>query len=368
MSTTITHKCGHTTEREKDYSDAFAAMLAMRPCNDCFRVEYAAAVARYAAEAGALPALRNGTEKQVAWATKLRGEWLEKHPGYRRLARFATDVRVWIDGRDDALDHRKNLGIAAAKADAFGDLAATVAREAREAFWRTSARADDALQEAVHRALGMQYVAAARLYALIGAERDAIITEIMTPLDDSKSDAKATSAQRALLVEAIEEMGAHSDKILEREHRAEAERIESKRRAAEEAARAAAASEAHQRAIAEDRARRLAPFNAVFASAPRMEDDGDGYWTKRRGQMVRQHSLEQLESTPRAVEAVRVLCAVTTRDALKALERVHSDRRLALVLDAAELAGVVGPNAARALHVAAGLPKPVISRKKAAVA
>ena len=76
----VTHSCGHSETvnlfGKTDERARRLAWLASVPCMSCKRASEQAAAETSAADAG-LPAL-TGSEKQIAWATRVRAELLDK--------------------------------------------------------------------------------------------------------------------------------------------------------------------------------------------------------------------------------------------------------------------------------------------------
>lgn len=104
----IAHSCGHI-ERHLvgDYltgADRKARQLARQRCRPCFAAEKEAqaSIDREALQGVDLPAL-TGSEKQVAWAEKIRVERLvlvgRDHPGAVAAIVEIVEAKWWIDNR-----------------------------------------------------------------------------------------------------------------------------------------------------------------------------------------------------------------------------------------------------------------------------
>lgn len=109
--TTITHLCGHAQshllEGLANQMERKATWLAKRICPDCFRAEKRAEADKGTAAATAgldLPALA-GSDRQIAWAEKLRVERIAaaRTNGDDIAPLLAiTDAKQWIDGRAES--------------------------------------------------------------------------------------------------------------------------------------------------------------------------------------------------------------------------------------------------------------------------
>lgn len=115
---TIDYKCGHneyapgTNWRLKDQESA-QKMHGHKVCPQCYKADIeakrAAEAARAAELAQELPALE-GSEKQIAWAIKIRQEFIdmaEKYgkaeAGVKAVLAKKTKASAWIDDRDDII-------------------------------------------------------------------------------------------------------------------------------------------------------------------------------------------------------------------------------------------------------------------------
>ncbi len=103
---TITFHCGHEESRiiggKLREQESKVAWLATQDCWHCQRAAENAATATASAERG-WPALE-GSEKQVAWATTIRAEMLERLllPALRGDLLRQTEARWWIDHRAES--------------------------------------------------------------------------------------------------------------------------------------------------------------------------------------------------------------------------------------------------------------------------
>lgn len=110
----ITCSCGHTETVEvygtniHGERDRKLAKLASKPCTECRKAAEMAEVESFERESGLSPEMA-GSEKQVAWARKIRRERFQQaredgaDDGFlRAFAEFANskDAAFWIDGRD----------------------------------------------------------------------------------------------------------------------------------------------------------------------------------------------------------------------------------------------------------------------------
>lgn len=362
MSTTIEHACGHTIKHAETYSDWFTERLEERPCVDCFRAQYKAEVEAARAASVGLPVLK-GTEKQVAWATKIRAEIIANFPAVRELARrYAGESRFWIDMREMPEVCQNKLVLAALKAEDELTLvrASAVALRARLLAPPRQTRLRDAEQPVAAAVLSLtdHPPYAWRVIVMIGANPQLFVELATADGDDAPAGALAT--QRGDILRQIDEECVKCDRHLASERArlaAEAERAAEQKRI--EAERAAA-----WRAHEAELERRRAPVLNALPTFP--WEGSDGYWAKRLRDHVLAMGWPEIDAYPRAVEAMRVLAALPDRTALKAIERLHPTRVFDTVLDAQQLAALVGASEARAMHVAAGLPKPVIRKAKVA--
>jgi hypothetical protein len=368
MSTTITHQCGHTVEHEQSFSDFFAERLAWKPCGDCFRAQYKADVEAARAASAGLPAL-TGSEKQVAWATKLRLDVIKALPEARELARvYSPDARYWIDWRTQPADSVQKMAREAHKDEAEEVLVRACAAAFRSLLVvhdpnHDSMYIDGALQRAVLRVVGPMYREIAwSVIIMIAANRD-LFLELSTVDGDDVTPGNL-GKMRADVLAAIDKQALKCDGYLKQAREERAAKIAADKRAKElEAAenkaykeREAARAAAEAAAIAA----RRAPFLAVMTRLA--WDDEDGYWTRRLTRFVHTMGWPAIESHSRGIEALRVLFTVPNRDVLKRLERIDPGSLFDVALDAQRLANAIGAPATRIMHVAAGMPKPVIKR------
>lgn len=165
----VTHSCGHTQRHDlsgnSKQADDRAAHVANGLCRECWiaeaREKEATEAATFAA-ANALPALV-GSEKQVAWAEKIRAEKLaglrERFPqmggdplGAKVLAAIEAkaDARYWIDAR--SLTAREIVRAAAAEVpDADAKIREAEARNAEAARIAEAEKAEKAARIAEER-------------------------------------------------------------------------------------------------------------------------------------------------------------------------------------------------------------------------
>lgn len=361
MSTTVEHACGHSVEHEQNYSEWFTGQLEQRPCAGCFRAQYSADVAAARAASAGLPLL-SGTEKQVAWATKIRADMIAQHPHIRELARrYAGDARFWIDRREIPEKAVMNLAAAALKNDDEQTLVHASAASLRALLIERPTGTRRVDQE--HRSLASAVLRIAghppyawRIIVMIGANPQLFVELATADGDDVAPGLLAT--HRASVLRQIDDECVRCDQFMQRERdqlTAAAERAAAEKQADAERAARAAARDA-------EIARQRAPFLAALAPFP--WDGSDRYWSHRIRDLVIAQGWPEIEAHPRAIEALRVLAALPDRTALKAIERVHCTKIFDTVLDAQQLAAIVGASGARAMHVAAGLPKPTIRKAK----
>lgn len=108
---TITHRCGHIiTRREggtKESRDRLAARLRQQDCEDCIRFKGGREVLLVDDTESVLPALRTGSDAQIAWAVKIRRKFLtamleNRLTGFNPVEwmQFLTDAKWWIDRRN----------------------------------------------------------------------------------------------------------------------------------------------------------------------------------------------------------------------------------------------------------------------------
>lgn len=368
MGTTITHACGHTVEHEQNFSDYFAERLSRRPCADCFREQYRAEVAAARASSVGLPTITNGTERQNDWATKIRADLIAQRPALGKLARYESRCRDWIDWRDqpDAIVFRCSM--AAFELGHLRTLVTAAALEVNDRICRRILRERgldaDQLESVIREALWGMFQSSkeprAQLTVEIAADRERFVALAMTPREGVDNVALYNTSAALfdaidLAVKDAEEWFA--EQVGAAERKAAAEKAEAERKA-REAERIAAEARAQKEALE----RRWAPFKQHLV---RLEWDADGYWSRRLHNWLILAGLESFEE--HGAQAVRVIASAPNKAAVKALDAQHPQRALRIALDAQALASIVGPHAARAMHVAAGLPKPVI-KKPAAVA
>jgi hypothetical protein len=127
MQATVKHKCGHTSQVQlygsaKD-RERKMAYLHQQLCTDCRKVAQGAETTKITEGLVAL----TGSPKQIAWATKIRAEFLadqkqrtpdtaDGHKAYELLKQAAntkSEAAWWIDNRSDLKSAIKPAYVAA---------------------------------------------------------------------------------------------------------------------------------------------------------------------------------------------------------------------------------------------------------------
>lgn len=335
----VTYACGHdgtlvfmpgTRRNTRDFSVRRARE---RRCPDCVRAqrleEYEARRDAAVEASAALPPIATGTERQRAWATTLRHEWMRSAGDswgqeFAALAAEIVDSRAWIDSRAHSM-----TGMVVAHA------------------------LDRGLEEIVAQGIWTHAIIAASVRPSGAAHLPGLVDHDIRQLSESAKagDEGAAALWAACMLEPT--LAFASTRLSERipgatlsaETLNELE-IGARRnsKAGEEARVARIAREQRQAARTAQRARLLAMVDSAVA----VSDDrpGDDYWTRRRRKLALSLLAEGDIDAPTIHRALAIICSVRWKDSVKSLERAGLRAIVAAALDHATLAKLLGEKGA----------------------